>query len=439
VTHPKPTPSPDPNREARIQRILKELEKTLRDTLPDPHQPLERIEKQSQQIGREISDLIERETLASTGRGYEGSHTRCRCGGFARYVDDLDRSVVTLNGARQLTRAYYYCAPCRRGFCPLDALLEIGRGESSVGVRALTARFSSYLPYLQATGELEAITGIRVSGRTTARDAQAVGEALASIWQEREEQVWAGQAPQPTERPERLQITMDGVQLPIGSGWREARVGCVYQPREGGGVEQATYAALLASSVSFGRRMATLAHEAGVAYCRKVAVVGDGAEWIWQEAGKHVPRAVEILDYYHAMEYLWEIARARFAEPEAAQAWIDAQQEHLLEDRVEQVIEGIQKWEAEGKERGEIKRRVVNYLCKHKHRMKYQTYREQGFHIGSGVAEAACKSVAQARLKGTGMRWGEAGAQAMLHLRAAWCSTGRTDFVDAARRATLPS
>lgn len=185
--------------------------------------------------------------------------------------------------------------------------------------------------------------------------------------------------------------------------------------------------------------MATLAQASGAGYCRKVAVVGDGAEWIWQEAAKHFPQAVEILDYYHAMEYLWEVARTRLGEGSAAQEWIAAQQEHLLEDRVAQVIRGIKRWKATGKEQEEIKRRVVNYLSHHKHRMKYKSYREQGFHIGSGVAEAACKSVAQARLKGTGMRWSEEGAQAMLHLRAAWCSTGGTDFLDAARRATLPS
>ena len=71
--------------------------------------------------------------------------------------------------------------------------------------------------------------------------------------------------------------------------------------------------------------------------------------------------------------------------------------------------------------------------------MQYQTYAEQGFHLGSGVAEAGCKQVVQARLKGAGMRWSEAGAEAMLHLRAAVCSSDCIDFRAAARRATLLS
>ena len=139
------------------------------------------------------------------------------------------------------------------------------------------------------------------------------------------------------------------------------------------------------------------------------------------------------------MEHVWEVARSRFGEESAAQEWIDRQQERLLEDRVREVIEAIEEWETTSAEEAEVQRRVGNYLRHHEPRMKYKTYREQGFHIGSGVAEAACKSVVQARLKGTGMRWSEKGADAMLHVRAAWCSTGRTDFLEAARHATLVS
>jgi len=433
------TPSQDPEREARIQRILQEVEKKLRQSLPNPYQSLEKIEKQVQEIGREISDVIERETLDSSGRGYEGSHTRCACGGPARYVVDLDRHLITLNGYRQLTRAYYYCPRCQKGFAPLDMQLAIGRGESSVGVTALTARFASYLPFVPAAHELEIVTGIRVSGRTLQRNAEAVGEAFQAIWREREQRLWAGLAPPPKERPALLQITMDGVQVPAGKGWREARVGSIYQPRPGGGVEQAQYVAMLTDSVTFGRRMATAAYEAGGDYCRNVSVVGDGAEWIWQEAAKHFPRATEILDYYHAMEYVWQVARARYPAEGAAQEWIDLQQERLLNNRVREVIGEIEAWETTSAEQAEVQRRVGNYLRSHEHRMQYQTYRARGFHIGSGVAEAACKSVVQARLKGTGMRWSEAGADAMMHVRAAWCSTGRTDFLEAARRAILPS
>lgn len=436
----KPNPKEDAAaREARIQRILKEMEKRLRHSLPDPDQPLEQTEQQIVEIGREIRDVIEQETLASLQGGYQGAHAPCACGRSARYVADYPRQVVTLNGLRRLRRAYYHCSSCQRGFCPLDRRLGLGRHQSSVGVRALAARFAGYLPFAKAAEELEVVCGIRLCARTLEREARAVGEALTVAWEARREAIWQGQAMAPTVRPERLQITLDGVMVPIGADYREAKVGTVYQPRLEGGVTAAHYTASLMGSASFGQRLRTLAQEAGVSRCRQVAVVGDGAEWIWQEAGKHFPRAVQILDYYHVVEHLWEVARARFGETEAAQEWIAKQQERLLANGVKRVLREIEAWPARGEGQIDLKRRAGKYLRTHGHRMRYRTYRDQGFHIGSGVAEASCNSVVQARLKGTGMRWSERGAEAMLQVRAAWCSTGRTDFLAAARCATLAS
>jgi hypothetical protein len=429
----------DPDREARIQRILRRVEKQLREDLPDPHQPLEQIEQEVVDLGEKIRDVIERETLAPLGHGYVGSQTPCACGGPARFVAIQPRQLVTLNGSRRLRRAYYYCAACRKGFAPLDRQLQIGRGESSVGVRALTARFASYLPFEKAAEELALVCGIRLAARTVQREAEAVGEAIAATWHEQEQRLWTGKASAPLARPPCLQITMDGVMVHVGREWKEVKVGCVYGPRPSGGVEQAEYLATLGDSVAFGRRLLTLAYGAGVDYCRKVAVVGDGAEWIWQEAAKHFPQSVEILDFYHVTQYLWELARSRYPEEAAAQRWVASQKERLLANGVWEVIGEIEGWEARTGEQVEVKRRVAHYLRTHAHRMQYQTYRQQGFHIGSGVAEASCKSVVQARLKGTGMRWSKAGAEAMLHVRAAWCSTGATDFVAAARRTTLAS
>jgi hypothetical protein len=49
--------------------------------------------------------------------------------------------------------------------------------------------------------------------------------------------------------------------------------------------------------------------------------------------------------------------------------------------------------------------------------MDYPAYRAKGYHVGSGVVEAACKTVAAARCKRSGMRWSKDGAQSVLALR----------------------
>ncbi len=99
----------------------------------------------------------------------------------------------------------------------------------------------------------------------------------------------------------------------------------------------------------------------------------------------------------------------------------------------------MENWEASTASAQEVKRRELGYLREHAGRMRYQSLREQGYHIGSGVIEAGCKNVVQGRFKGVGMRWSSGGAQAMLQVRAGWCSSQQVDFAAAARRATLSS
>jgi hypothetical protein len=66
----------------------------------------------------------------------------------------------------------------------------------------------------------------------------------------------------------------------------------------------------------------------------------------------------------------------------------------------------------------EVYRQVTQYVRNNVHRMDYPRYRANGWLIGSGHVEAACKTVVGQRLKGAGMRWSEDGADAVASLRA---------------------
>ena len=71
-----------------------------------------------------------------------------------------------------------------------------------------------------------------------------------------------------------------------------------------------------------------------------------------------------------------------------------------------------------GPESREVHRQVTQYVRNHAHRMDYPRYQANGWLIGSGHVESACKTAIGARLKGSGMRWSESGADAVCHLRA---------------------
>ena len=430
--------------EEHIQRLIREFEKRLRQEIPTrPEalpQTLDQIEQVAERLGQEVKHKIQKELLEMAGTGYVGKTSLCACQRLARYVAGYKKQVVTRCGAATLWRAYYYCGACRKGFCPLDARLGTGRGACSAAVRALLSRFASYLPYRTAAAEMQTICGVRLCASTVRREAQAVGRALERDWQEKVQQVRDNKAKVPAHRPSWLHLSMDGVLIFVDGQWREVKCAVAYESGhdEAGhaqAVERASYYATLAPSRDFGPRVRTLAYLAGSGRCPRVAMVADGAEWIWQETGKHLPKSVQILDFYHACEHLWLVARARFGEgSEAATAWMGQQKQGLLDDKVDRVVAGIEDWQPTKQAQQEVRRQVLAYLRAHAHRMLYGTLAAKGWHIGSGVVEAACKAVVQGRMKGAGMRWSQKGAESMLHLRSAWCSREHADFTDVARR-----
>jgi len=427
------------SKQERIQRLLRKYEQELQESLTEGPQTLEQIEAEVSKIGKRVQKDLQEEKLDSLGSGYTQDRIPCVCGSRAAYQSNYSRRLLTLHGALALTRAYYYCRACKQGGCPLDTILALDKGETSIGLRGLVARLSAYMPDRTAAIEAALLCGVRLAPATTQRLSRAVGEQLAREWQAEEERVWAGHSPDPLRPIGRLHASMDGVFVHVDKQWREVKVGVAYERGETG-VERAGYYATLAKSADFGRRWRTLAHQQGSGKCRQWAVVADGAEWIWQEAGKYASTRVQILDFYHAVEHLWVVARARFGEGSAAATeWISAQKERLLTDQVSEVIADIASWSPKSKAGEEIRVGQLAYLRTHQHRMRYQTFREAGWHIGSGVMEASCKAVVQGRMKGVGMHWSSAGAEAMLHLRAAWCSCQETDFAAIARRAMMPA
>ena len=69
-----------------------------------------------------------------------------------------------------------------------------------------------------------------------------------------------------------------------------------------------------------------------------------------------------------------------------------------------------------------VRDEVLGYFRNQVHRMDYPTYAANGWYIGSGAVESACKTVVGQRMKDSGMRWGEAGGHAVCHVRALYRS-----------------
>ncbi len=147
-------------------------------------------------------------------------------------------------------------------------------------------------------------------------------------------------------------------------------------------------------------------------------MIGDGAEWIWNIAAQHFPGAIQIVDLFHARQHLWELARKLYPNQEAEQkSWMMIHQNMLDEGRIEDLVAALRSIGSSNLELAEKIRKEAAYFETHTERMRYPEFRNQHLFVGSGVIEAACKTVIGSRCKQSGMFWTVRGANAILALR----------------------
>lgn len=360
--------------------------------------------------------------LVARGTGKAGAHQACACGGQADFEGYRAKGVQTLVGWVTIRRAYYACARCGHGCCPLDAGLGVARDSLSPGVRRLACRFGAQLPFAEAAEDLAEAARVRLSASTVRAVTEAVGARREHTLAAEIAAAWGQGLPRAAGvPPERLYVAMDGVRIlsTDGSG-REVKVGVVVPVRSGASGERrqpASYAAGLEPAAAFGRRLALEAHRRGLEGAGLVAVLGDGAEWIWQLAAEHFPDATQIVDWFHASERMWALGRALFgAETSETPAWVEQQLARLAQGQAARLATEWRTLPCRG-EAATVRDEQVTYFTNQAPRMAYHQYRAAGWDIGSGMVEAACKHLIGVRQKGPGMRWSETGAQTVAAVR----------------------
>jgi len=159
----------------------------------------------------------------------------------------------------------------------------------------------------------------------------------------------------------------------------------------------------------------------------KLVVSADGAKDNWAFAESLKPD-VEVLDFWHAAEYLKLAADAAFGSDEAASTKWYKNKRHILRhdpDGVGKVIDALRHLLRKGKGRAEIER-ALGYFRNNRRRMNYFHIAKAGYPIGSGQVEAANKVLVTQRLKRSGQSWGRDGGQGVLSHRAL-LKSGRFD------------
>ena len=152
----------------------------------------------------------------------------------------------------------------------------------------------------------------------------------------------------------------------------------------------------------------------------EVVTVADGAHDNWRYLDALVPHATAVVDFFHVAEQLKSALDARYGENDAKGRAQFEKLRHLLRhdpDGVEKVIRSLDYQRKRCPRRKRIGE-VLRYFRRHRHRMRYAHAKARRLPVGSGIVEAACKTLVTQRLKRSGMRWRHAGGQAVLTLRA---------------------
>ncbi len=184
----------------------------------------------------------------------------------------------------------------------------------------------------------------------------------------------------------------------------------------------------MARKPTFTRMEAEIAKVSAVFPTALKVGVADGAKTNWPILTKHTER--QILDFYHAAEYLTNVADAQFArDPRARKQWLNDACSSLKHDLTgpQVLIEQMQGFLAEQKVAGppdKIKA-ALTYFQNQQPLMKYAEQLSQNLPLGSGVTEAACKTIVKQRLCCSGMKWKEAGAAVVFSLRTLSHTIGR--------------
>lgn len=325
------------------------------------------------------------------------------------------------------------CSACRVQIAPFDRAMGL-RPKSRLSPRMVkvTARMGAHMEFEGVARELQFLLGVSVSAKqaqlVTREAGRKAGELLA-----RQTDYWTSPTrPQKPVEEEKahaaLVVGMDGtcVMGRDGEG-HEVKVATVYgldERAEKGGRGMLTDRRWCATSkgvAEFAPQVRALATRWGGRQAPRVAVLGDGAHWIWNLAADSFSRATCILDFYHASEHVHGMARDVWPRAEEkAREWARKWSERILQGDVDGLLEELGRLrETMSRPARERIRQEQTYFSNNRDRMDYPKYREQGWPIGSGCVEASCKTLVKKRMSNAGQRWSPDGIEEIVALRTA--------------------
>jgi hypothetical protein len=340
------------------------------------------------------------------------------------------KEYQTPYGAVQIERHVYQSARGGRIYCPLEQQARIIRGA--------TPRFASQLSHKYAQLNVRAVQSDleQNHGRKVATSyIQNVTDWVGAIATAKEED-WAYALPALDAPITTVAVSLDGAMVPMADsdGYREAMVGTLsfYDPA---GERQHTI--YLAAAPEYGKQAFYQRMEREILRAKQhfpaalYLGIADGAPSNWRFLEQHTDR--QLIDFFHTTEYVGKLAQATYPRRQAEAKRTQWQQAHCQQLKHDPAVLDELIGEAARLSRRDALAQTLRddaysawtYFNNHRHQMDYPGFLADNLPIGSGVTEAACKTLVKQRLCASGMRWKTKGAGIVLSLRALTHTVGR--------------
>ena len=375
------------------------------------------------------------QSLAEQLHGHYQDQQQADCPGCGKCLNRkrVDaKTVTTLHGPVRLSRPYFHCRDCEIGFHPLDEALALAQEAHQYDIQEKFTRLSAKMPYQEAVTEFAELTGIKVSDHwgheTLNRIAEvATLETVIPTREEIERRIEAAKVT-PEDRPV-LVVASDGAHAPTrpkgprkgkrGKGeWKEVKGFRVYLTAVDQPITQLASWHQIQDAEQFTEDLAQVAERIPQEKVR-IALLGDGASWLWNAMTQCFPTGRCVLDYYHCAEHLYTVAKAQFDDPLDVEQWVEAASTWLWLDQSGLVISWLEGMKASDANAEEEIRKLIGYLHNNRDRLGYKKRRDEGLPIGSGGIESANKYISHTRLKRSGAWWQIPNGNNMLRLRCA--------------------
>ena len=322
---------------------------------------------------------------------------------------------------------------------PWDHALGLGTTKLSPAaseVVSLTGVQTSFAQSSEVT--LKKLCGLKMSESTVERVTEGAGERLKELLEAEvtfgEKELWPWQRDARGKTCAYVSLDATGIRQQGAKGARAdgrmAYVGMIYNAQSEHDERtpephSVRYLSGFYDLPELGRQLRRQAAQVGWDEAEQQVALCDGGSGLEEFLRIHFPRAERILDFWHASEYLVELGQSLFAGDEELRKKRVSRWCHQLKHegglRIVWMLQALDVGECSQSQRTAYAD-CLRYFQNHQHKMDYPRYVKNGWQIGSGPVESACKTVVGGRLKQGGMRWGESGSDAVCHLRALYLS-----------------